>query len=297
MNDRPERPPGDDSPRDWDQRPWTRFVASLTKPLMRHPRIAIIGDTQLRHGELTNAGAIATELATGWPVDVGFRSIAANAASWEELDSRFGMAGITTWMSIRDPNDRGPESSVVADIRMGDMLNIDELFGHDLVIVASRDAALRRFLADLPVHTFPGVRMLSLVHFREGVIADEKLDDLTRFDVIIGGEPDFASIVPPSTVAESESAIAALKPAIEGTNVRAIVSWGKHGAFRCLTREDSLLTLPPHHAPHTSSDAPWAAFAGAVAMGMIRRQEWEDIGRDATRRFAVRAQNLRSERA
>jgi len=55
--------------------------------------------------------------------------------------------------------------------------------------------------------------------------------------------------------------------------------------------------LPPHHAPHTSSDAPWAAFTGAVAMGMIRRQEWEEIGREATRRFAVRAQALRSERA
>lgn len=266
------------------------------KPLMRHSRIAIIGDTELRHGELTNAGAIAMELAAGWTADVGIRSVAANARSWEELDSRFGIAGITTWMNIRDPKDQDPESPVAADVRMGDMLNIDELFGHELVIVASRDAALRRFLADLPVHTFPGVRMMSMVHFREGIIAEEKLDDLTRFDVIVGGEPDFASIAPPSPAAESESAITAMKPAIEGTNVRAVVSWGKHGAFRCLTREHSLLTLPPHHAPHTSSDAPWAAFTGAVAIGLIRRQEWEEIGREATRRFAVRAQALRSER-
>jgi len=264
---------------------------------MRHPRIAIIGDTQLRHGELTDAGAIATELATGWAVDVGFRSVAANAPSWEELDSLFGTVGITTWLSVRESNDQTPDSTVEAAVRMGDMLNIDELFSHDLVIVASRDAALRRFLSDLPVHTFPGVRILSLVHFREGVIADEKLDDLTRFDVIIGGEPDFARIAPQASGGQCESTIEAMKPVIEGTNVRAVVSWGKHGAFRCLTREHSLLTLPPHHAPHTSSDAPWAAFTGAVAMGMIRRQEWEEIGREATRRFAVRAQALRSERA
>jgi hypothetical protein len=75
------------------------------------------------------------------------------------------------------------------------------------------------------------------------------------------------------------------------------VSWGKHGAFRCITSDDPVLTLPPYHAPHTSSDAPWAAFVGAVAMGMVRRKAWPEIGREASRRFAIRAQELRSERA
>ena len=85
-----------------------------------------------------------------------------------------------------------------------------------------------------------------------------------------------------------------MAPVIHGTNVRAAVSWGKHGAFRCITGDDPVLTLPPHHAPHTSSDAPWAAFVGAVAIGHDQAQGWEEIGREASRRFAIRAQELRS---
>jgi len=263
---------------------------------MRRPRIAIVGDTQLHHGELTDAGAIALELASGWPVDVGFRSVANHGEAWEVLDAQFGVAGITTWLTIRDAEHQNDPDLYAASIRMGDPLNIDELFNHDLLIVASRDVALRRFLADLPVHTFPGVRILSLVHFREGIIADERLDDLTRFDVILGSETDFAEIAPAPDGQRLDCAVEAMRPVIGGTNVRAVVSWGKHGAFRCVTPDHPLLTIPPHHAPHTGSDAPWATFAGAVAMGMVRRQGWDEIGREATRRFAIRSQALRSER-
>jgi hypothetical protein len=265
---------------------------------MRQPRIAIIGDTRLQHGELTDAGAIALELASGWAVDVGIRSVADSAASWEILDEIFGSVGVTTWLSIRDHDgDPGTGPQGQASVRMGDVLNIDELFKHDLVIIASRDVALRRFLADLPVHTYPGVRMLSLLHFRDGVITGERLEDLTRFDVIIGGEVDYARIAPGNPEDFGGNALAAMAPAIHGTNVRAAISWGKHGAFRCITREEPVLTLPPHHAPHTSSDAPWAAFVGAVAMGMVNRKGWPEIGREASRRFAIRAQALRSEGA
>jgi hypothetical protein len=297
VNDSPERPPLDDSlPSDDD---WTRSrsLASPGDAHMRRPRIAIVGDTKLEHGELTNAGAIAIELASGWPVDVGFRSVASDGASWEALESHFGALGITTWLGNRKPGDAEADTAPSSTIQMGDQLNIEELFGHDLVIVASRDVALRRFLADLPVHTYPGVRMLSSIHFREGVITNERLEDLTRFDVIIGSELDFTAVAPEGDDPDSDNALAAMAPVIHGTNVRAAISWGKHGAFRCISRDAPLLTLPPHHAPHTSSDAPWAAFVGAVAFGMTKRQRWEEIGRDASRRFAIRAQALRSERA
>ena len=115
---------------------------------MRQPRIAIIGDTRLLHGELTDAGAIALELASGWPVDVGFRSVADTAAAWELVDERFGAAGVTTWLTIRNAEGDRPADSPVATVRMGDMLNIDELFGHDLVIVAT---AMSRSAASSPI--------------------------------------------------------------------------------------------------------------------------------------------------
>ena len=261
---------------------------------MPQARIAIIGDTAIVDGEVTDAGAIAIELARGWrsQVEVGFRSVAASGEAWEALDARFGEANVTTWLTIR--HDDAPEersaSDAVATVRMGDPLNIDELFSHDLVIVATRHVALRRFLADLPVHTYPGVRMLSLIHFREGVPSEERLEDLLRFDVIAGAEVDFRSIMPSEPLESVDNALAALAPAIRGTNVRAAISWGKHGAFRCVTGDEPVFTLPPHHAPPGTSDAPWAAFVAAVAIGLINRQGWEAMGREASRRFAIRAQ-------
>lgn len=259
---------------------------------MRRPRIAIIGDTQLEYGELSDAGAIALELASHWPVDVGIRTVANSAATWEALDEQFGSVGVTSWMSIRQP-EASDDSPTEATIKMGDTLNIDELFAHDLVVIATRDIALRRFLADLPVHTYPGVRIMSLIALHDGPVLNESLADLSRFDVVIGSDASFADMVPVGGEVGS-SGVEALAPLLHGTNVRAAISWGKHGAFRCVANGESAVTIPPHHAPHTSSDAPWATFVSAVAYGLVIRQGWEDIGREATRRFAIRAQGLRS---
>ena len=259
---------------------------------MKRPRIAVIGDTRLAYGELTDAGAIALELAAAWPVDVGIRTIADSAEAWETLDELFGAVGVTSWMSIRQPT-RQDGINLASSVRMGDTINIDEIFSHDLVIVATRDVALRRFLADLPVHTYPGVRIMSLIALHDGVIEGESLTDLSRFDVVIGPDTAFASLS--STIqVPLASGVEALAPQLVGSNVRAAISWGKHGAFRCVADGASAVTIPPHHAPHTASDAPWATFVGAVAYGLVRRQPWDEIGREAARRFAIRAQGLRS---
>ncbi len=261
---------------------------------MKRPRIAIIGDTRLSYGELTDAGAIALELATSWPVEVGIRTVADSPAAWEALDEAFGGVGVTSWMSIRESGGENGDA-LGSSVRMGDMLNIDELFAHDLVIVASRDVALRRFLADLPVHTWPGVRIMSLIGLHDGPIAGESLSDLSRFDVVIGPDTAFADLAP-HLESPIGSGVESLAPLLAGSNVRAAVSWGKHGAFRCVAEGASCVTIPPHHAPHTASDAPWATFVGAVAYGVVQRQAWDEIGREAARRFAIRAQGLRSVR-
>lgn len=261
---------------------------------MTKPRIAVIGDTRLEYGELTDAGAIAVELASGWPVDVGVRTIAHSSEAWELLDDAFGHVGITSWMSVREQPAAAFQANG-ASIRMGDTLNIDELFSHDLVILATPDQKLRRFLADLPVHTWPGVRIMCLLHLHDGPVLTDDLLDLTRFDSVIGSDDSFALI---ANAAESQdSGLADFAPHMRGSNLRAAVSWGKHGAFRCLTPDDQVVTIPPHHAPGTSSDAPWAAFVASVAMGMTERKSWDAIGREATRRFAIRSQERRGSRA
>lgn len=261
---------------------------------MTKPRIAVIGDTRLEYGELTDAGAIAVELASGWQVDVGVRTIANSAQAWEALDDAFAHVGITAWMSVRDSAPATHQANG-ASIRMGDTLNIDELFSHDLVILATPDQKLRRFLADLPVHTWPGVKIMGLVHLHDGPVLTDDLLDLTRLDSVIGSDEAFSLIS--DADGKAGSGLAAFAPHIRGSNLRAAVSWGKHGAFRCVTPDDEAVTIPPHHAPGTSSDAPWAAFVAAVAMGMTERKGWDAIGREATRRFAIRSQERRGSRA
>lgn len=262
---------------------------------MPKPRIAVIGDTAWRHGELTGVGAVAVELARGWDVEVGFRSVAASGASWEFLDAEFGRVGVTTWLTIRRPDEARVNADIASDIRMGDPLEIGDLFAHDIVILGTSDLRLRRFLADLPVHTRPDVRILTSIHIDHATLATERLDDALRFDVIIGSEADFA-ILANTDPDRPRSGLEAIHDRMPGSNLRAAVSWGRHGEFAVAEPDAEISITPAEHAPTTTSALPWAAFFSAVAVNVARRTPWDATGREATSQFAKRAHDLRRER-
>lgn len=266
---------------------------------MRRPRIAVLGDTALVHRELTDAGAIATELALLGQADVGFRSVATSRPAWEQLETHFGVSGVTTWLTIRDLDAVPDTGSVRADLRMGDPIDIAEIFGHDVVVLACRDVRLRRFLSDLPVHTRPDVRILAPLHFEDGVPQGEHVEDVLRFDTIVGSDTDFETWgVSSDLLASTEvgSVMTRLHAQMHGTNVRALVSWGEYGAATFAEPLGEIVTVPTADAPRTRGAAPSAAFVATLALGMALRQPYPEIAQLASDAFARRCHEIRRAR-
>lgn len=257
----------------------------------------MIGDTALIDGELSDGGAIATGLARLDRADVGFRSVATDRTSRKQLESRFNPTGITTWLTVRDQGAHQAHCPVRADLRMGDPIDIAGIFDHDVVVLACRDVRLRRFLADLPVHTRPDVRILSLLHFENGVPADERVEDVLRFDTIVGSEIDFqrwsALTDPPITSDCDATVISHLHGRMYGTNVRALLCWGKDGSATLAEPLEDIISFPAGHAPQTPATDSWAAFVAVVALGMAERQPYPQIARRAAAAFAGHAQGPR----
>lgn len=260
---------------------------------MKRPRIAVIGDTTLVHGELTDAGAIATELALLDRADVGLRSVATDRASCEQFVPRFERTGITTWLTIRDHDPHPSHGPVRADLRMGDPIDITEIFDRDVVVLASRDVRLRRFLADLPVHTRPDVRILALLHFEDGVPPGERVEDVLRFDTIVGSAIDFehwsASINLPDSVDAGVPVMSGLHRRMHGTNVRALVSWDEDGSATLAEPLEDIVTVSADSAQKAPGSTSWAAFVATVALGMALRRPYPEIAEDACRAFASRS--------
>jgi hypothetical protein len=264
---------------------------------MKRSRIAVIGDTALVHGELTDGGAIASELALLGHVDVGFRSVATSRRAWEHLETHFGRIGVTTWLTIRNLDTASDDVPIRADLRMGDPIDIAEVFDHDVVVLASRDVRLRRFLSDLPVHTRPDVRMLALLHFEDGVPPGERVEDLLRFDAIAGSDADVeawgrTSDLPVDT-GDAAAVIRLLHGRMHGTNLRALMSWGEYGAATLAEPLREIVTFPASHAPRTRSAAPWAAFVATLAFGMAQHQPCPEIAQHASQAFARRCREIR----
>lgn len=251
---------------------------------MKPSRVAIIGDTELRDGEWTGAAAIAIETAARWNAEVGLRSVAATAGAERLLRARLASAGVSAWLTARDAPDAPPSPVMLADVRMGDPLQIPQLFDHDVIILASRDARLRRFLADLPVHTRPDVRIMALLHFDHGPVVGERLEDLLRFDTLIGSEDDFRQLDISADTEMAANALASLREHMHGSNLRAAISWSDRGSFSLAEPHRPILTVGPGTTARMSSTS-WPAFVGAVAAGIARRDPWPEIGRHAAEAY------------
>lgn len=256
---------------------------------MKRPRIAIIGDTEFRSEEWTDAMAIAIEIASRWDTEVGLRTVAANAETERLLRQRLESAGVSSWLTVRNDTEDLSASRIHADVRMGDALQIPQMFDHDVIIIESRDARLRRFLADLPVHTRPDVRIIACIHFERGPVLGERLEDLLRFDALIGGEDDFLIL---SKSLDADASLAVLGPVqrrMVGSNLRAAIAWNERGSFSLAEPHGPILSIASEATPNEADSTSWPAFVGAVAVGIARRDPWIEIGRGASQAYARRS--------
>lgn len=266
--------------------PRQRMFAREQGQRVKKPRIAIIGDTEFQAGKWTDAVAIAIETAIGWDAEVGLRTVAADIGSARLLRRRLQPAGVTSWLTVRNGPDDPGRSAMHADVRMGDPLRIPELFDHDVIVLASRDSRLRRFLADLPVHTRPDVRIIACLHFERGPILGERLEDLLRFDTLVASEDDFHRLNRSVSNEPPLHVLSAVQQRMVGSNLRAAIAWNERGSFSLAEPLRSILSVASAATSPAPDLASWPAFVGAVAVGVARRDSWADIGRSATQAYA-----------
>jgi sugar/nucleoside kinase (ribokinase family) len=213
----------------------------------------------------------------------------------------------TTWLGTRsgeatdrstivvstDPPDRTIFWHRGAELQRGDQLDVAAIFNHDVVILGVADAALRRFLVDLPAHTAPRARLLGPMTFLLEDSFHDGFEIALRHDVIVGSERELLALSGTWTLADAVTAIQTRMP---GSNLRGCVVTRGAAGCRVVTREERW-QLPAF--PVTAVDPTGAgdAFAAGVAYGLARRWEWPRIAQFANAMGALATRALGAQAA
>jgi ribokinase len=181
----------------------------------------------------------------------------------------------STVVISRQPQDRTIYWHVGAAIRKGDPLDIDRLFGQDVLVLDVADASLRRFLTDLPAHTRPGVRMLGTLTYLVDSGEPDEVDVAMRFDTLIGNEREFESLMKADDPVDG---LLQVKDRMPGTNLRAaVMSRGPRGCM--IATPDETWEIDPFDVETIDTTGAGDAFAAGIAWGMAHRWPWELVGR------------------
>lgn len=178
----------------------------------------------------------------------------------------------TTVISSREPQNRTMFWRQGAIPRMGDQLDIDRLFTRQLVVLDSVDPALRRFLIDLPVHTYPDVRILVPMTYVVDFPGRDELNSVVRCDALVGSEQELLTLTQCDAL---DDAIRALQDLMRVSNLRTVaITRGANGAMAFDTTETiSVAALDVEVVDTTGAGD---AFAGAFAVALATRLDLLD---------------------
>lgn len=280
-----------------------RIVASIAK----NPTIGVVGiaswDTLLAVGQMpkpggfamvstalelpggTSANAAAAAAALGAQVglvsavgddEVGARLIDAlsqNGVDCARVKVDTGQpTDQTTVITSADPPDRTIFWREGAIPRRGDRIDIDWLFTRDLVLLDSVDPLLRRFLIDLPVHTYPGVKILVPMTYVVDFPGIDEVDSVVRCDALVGSARELCALTEATTLDE---AITSLKSRMRTSNLRSVaVTLGADGALAF--DEEQIFRSLPVAIDVVDTTGAGDAFAGAFAVGLACRLDLQD---------------------
>jgi len=232
-------------------------------------RFAIIGNIQSEEHDGSAAGgaaAIALALA-GLGGRVTLRSVVGDDAQGERVLAalRDGDVPVDLIDRIPDAITGLPETT----IRKGAMMDIYDLFGHDVLILDFADQPLRRFLIDLPAHTKPDVRMLgTLAHLDRQAPSSDEFEIAMRYDAIVGTPGQYARLTGEVVPSDALSRIEARMP---GTHLRAAVLVSNNALHVVSREERQCLPLD------SGTRVPMPRAIATVAWGMAERWTWATI--------------------
>lgn len=175
----------------------------------------------------------------------------------------------TTVISSASPPNRTIFWHAGAIPRMGDRIDVDHLFTRDLVLLDSVDPALRRFLTDLPVHTYPDVKILVPMTYAVDFPGRDELDSVVRCDALVGSETELCQL----TGTDSwPAAIPALQERMRVSNLRcAAITLGADGAMAFDANSVFSVSALPVDVVDTTGAGD--AFAGAFAFALACRMD------------------------
>lgn len=159
-------------------------------------------------------------------------------------------------------------------IEKGAIMDIYALFGHDALILDTRDQPLRRFITDLPAHTDGNVKMIStLAHLDWNEPTADEIDIAMRCDAIIGTPAHFEALTGQADVTD---ALGDLFDRMPGTQLRAAVAITPHG-LDLVAREDRVLRPVRDAIP----DLLLPQVTAGIAWGLAHYAPWEDAATTA----------------
>jgi ribokinase len=173
----------------------------------------------------------------------------------------------TTVITSANPPDRTIFWRQGAFPRRGDRIDIDRLFTRDLVLLDSVDPLLRRFLIDLPVHTYPEVRILVPMTYVVDFPGRDELDSVTRCDALVGSALELRQLM---NCDDLDDAIAAMQEQMRIANLRSVaVTLGTEGALAF--DSDRIYRSPALAVEVADTTGAGDAFAGAFGVGLACR--------------------------
>ncbi len=245
---------------------------------------ALVSSTlELPGGTSANAAAAAAAL----DARVELISTVGNDALGMRLTTALGSAGVDVSqvrVSLDEPTDqttvitsRHPPNRTIfwqqgAIPRLGDRIDIDRLFTRQLVLLDSVDPRLRRFLIDLPVHTYPNVKILVPMTYVVDFPGEDELDSIVRCDALVGSERELLAL----TRCDSQAnAIKFLQERMRVSNLRcAAITLGARGALAFDAKR--LFEIPGIEVDVIDTTGAGDAYAGAFAVGLASQLDLLD---------------------
>ena len=180
-----------------------------------------------------------------------------------------------------------------ARIAKGDRLDIDLLFGGDILILDTDDLPLRRFLSDLPAHTRPNARLLGPLTYLSDVGTIDAVEIALRHDVVVGNQREFTEI---TGLPNPDEALASLRGRLRGANARLLVmTRGADGATAATV--DEITVSRGYTVQCRDATGAGDAFVGALAFGLASRWPLGDTLRLANAGGALATTALGSQAA
>ncbi len=233
---------------------------------------------ELPGGNSANAAAAAAALGAR----VELLSAVGNDGVGRQLLEALSLAGIDCSRVKIDPDLPTDQTTVITSVhppdrtifwqqgaipRRGDRIDIDRLFTRDLVLLDSVDPLLRRFLIDLPVHTYPNVKILVPMTYVVDFPGADELESVVRCDALVGSAQELQKLTGSATLDEG---ILAMQRTMRVTNLRAVaVTLGGDGALAF--DAEQIYRSPAIPVEVVDTTGAGDAFAGAFAVGLASR--------------------------